>query len=188
MCVDIIVDSGSSILLTMESFAKNIDKNQKPASNLKFVSAAGEPIPVIKQVEPVHVSNTVCHSFIVVHFLIWPRLLHRNGILLDFTTTPLTIQNQVQQADCDLSAEFCPILDALRNVLSKVCAVTSINEPDEYVIDTYAIFMPISIRHVKLQNPRSWTSIDNCSRPFLVRQLCCRPYYEPLLRFMITLT
>ena len=40
------------------------------------MSAAGEPIPVIKQVEPVHVSNTVCHSFIVVRSLIWPRHIY----------------------------------------------------------------------------------------------------------------
>ena len=89
---------------------------------------------------PVRVGGILDHSFIVVRSLIAPVILgldflHKHRIVLDFTI-PLTIQNQVQQADHALPVEFRPILDATRNVSKKVCAVTTINEPDEDDIDT----------------------------------------------------
>ena len=86
VCVDVMMDSGSSISLVMESFAKNYYQHQAPPMGLKLVSAAGEPIPIIGQVvAPIRVGNLlVDHSFIVVHSLITPvilglRLLHQHG-------------------------------------------------------------------------------------------------------------
>lgn len=120
MCVEIMMDSGSSISLVMESFAENFYHNQKPPSTLKLVSAAGEPIPVLGQiVAPICVADLlVDHSFVVVKSLITPVILgldflHRHGIVLDFTTTPLTIHNNIQQTE--VPAELRPILDTARN-------------------------------------------------------------------------
>ena len=42
--VDVMMDSGSSISLVMESFVKNSSQSQPPPG-LKLISAAGEPIP-----------------------------------------------------------------------------------------------------------------------------------------------
>ena len=49
LCVEVMMDSGSSISLMMESFAKNYE-NRSTIKGLKLVSAAGEPIPVIGKV------------------------------------------------------------------------------------------------------------------------------------------
>ena len=142
MCVDVMMDSGSSISLIMGSFAKNY--NHQPPTDLNLISAAGEPIPVIGQVvAPIRVGNLlVDHNFIVVHSLITHVILgldflHKHRIVLDFTTIPVTIHNSSQQID--LPEEFMPILNSTRNTLKKICAVTSINEPDEDVVDSCAI-------------------------------------------------
>jgi len=71
MCVDAaMMDSRSSISLIMENIAKNY--NQQPATDLKLITAVGEPISVIGQVvTPIRVDNLlVDHIFIVVHSLI----------------------------------------------------------------------------------------------------------------------
>ena len=99
VCVEVMMDSGSSISLMMESFAKNY-QNQAAPKGLKLVSAAKEPIPVIGEVVvPVSVGTLhVDHNFVVVYSLIIPVILgtdflHKHRIVLDFTTTPVTIQN-----------------------------------------------------------------------------------------------
>ena len=136
------MDSGSSISLIMESFAKNY--NHQPPTDLNLISAAGEPIPVIGQfVAPIRVGNLlVDHNCIVIPSLITPVILgldflHKHRIILDFTTIPVSIHNSSQQTD--LPEEFMPILNTARNSLKKVCAVTSINEPDEDVIDSCTV-------------------------------------------------
>ena len=99
VCVEVMMDSGSSISLMMESFAKNY-QNQAALKGLKLVSAAGEPIPVIGEVAaPISVGTLhVDHNFVVVYSLITPAILgidflQKHGIVMDFTTTPVTIQN-----------------------------------------------------------------------------------------------
>ena len=62
--------------------------------------------------------------------------LHKHGIVLDFTTTPVTIHNQTQQDD--VPTEFQPMLDAPKSVSRNVCAVTSIDKSVEDTIDNCA--------------------------------------------------
>ena len=111
MCVDVMMNSESSISLIMESFAKNY--NHQPPADLKLISAAGEPIPVIGQVvAPIHVGNLlVDHNFIIVHSLITHVILgldflHKHTIFLDFTTIPVTVHNSSQQTDLRNSCQL----------------------------------------------------------------------------------
>ena len=68
MCVDVMMDSGSSISLIMKSFTNNCS-HQTP-TDLILISAVGEPIPVIEQVVvPIHFGNL---QFIMILSLFTP--------------------------------------------------------------------------------------------------------------------
>ena len=137
MCVEVMMDSGSSISLMMESFAKNY-QNQAAPKGLKLVSAAGELVAPVS-VGTLHVD----HNFVVVHSLITPVILgidflHKHGIVLDFTTTPVTIQNMNPPPNIPTEAQ--PILESARHTISKVCTVASIADSSEDIIDNCAVF------------------------------------------------
>ena len=115
LCVEVMMDSGSSISLMMESFAKNYE-NRSTIKGLKLASAAGEPIPVIgKVIAPITVGALcVDPNFVVVHSLITPVILgidflQKHGIVLDFTMMPVTIHNVNPPIDHDIPPEAQPI-------------------------------------------------------------------------------
>ena len=144
MCVEIMMDSGSSISLIMENYVKSSYQNQAAPNTLKLVSAAGEPISVVRKVvAPIQVGNLqVHHNFVVVHSLITPVILgmdflQKHGIMLDFTTTPVTIHNVEPQGDMPLELES--VLETARTTAKKVCAVASIAESSEDIIDSCAV-------------------------------------------------
>ena len=118
--------------------------HQAAPKGLKLVSAAGEPIPVIgKVVAPIHVGTLhVDIIFVVLHSLITPVILgidflQKHGIVLDFTTTPVTIQNTNPPPNIPTEAQ--PILESARHTISKVCTVTSIADSSEDNIDNCAV-------------------------------------------------
>ena len=144
MCVEVMLDSGSSISLIMESFINSSYQIQPAAKGLKLVSAAGEPISVVGQVvAPIRVGKLqVDHHFVAVHSLITPVILgmdflQKHGMVLDFTTTPVTIHNTSYPAN--LPPELEPILETARSVTRKVCAVASLTESSEDIIDNCAV-------------------------------------------------
>ena len=162
LCVEVMMDSGSSISLMMESFAKNYE-NRSTIKGLKLVSAAGEPIPVIgKVIAPITVGALcVDHNFVVVHSLITPVILgidflQKHGIVLDFTTMPVTIHNINPLIDHDIPPEAQPILDTARNTTRKVCAVASVTESNEDIIDNCAV--PLFSTETTYDMPRSQDS------------------------------
>ena len=108
------------------------------------MSAAGEPIPVIGEVvAPVRVGTLhVDIIFVVLHSLITPVILgidflQKHGIVLDFTTTPVTIQNT--NPPPNIPTEVQPILELARHTISKVCTVASIVDSSEDIIDNCAV-------------------------------------------------
>lgn len=142
VCVEVMMDS---ISLMMESFAKNY-QNQAAPKGLKLVSAAGEPIPVIGEVvAPISVGTLhVDHNFVVVHSLITPVILgidflQKHGIVLDFTTTPVTIQNT--NPPPNIPPEAQRIIESARHTISKVCTVASIADSSEDIIDNCAVLL-----------------------------------------------
>jgi len=143
MCVEVMMDSGSSISIIMESFTKRSYQNQAAPKGLKLVSAAGTPISVIGQVvAPIQVGNLrVDHNFLVVHSLIAVVILgmdflQKHGIVLDFTT-PVMIRNM--NLPPNVPPELQPILETARNTTGKVFAVASIAESTEDLINNCAV-------------------------------------------------
>ena len=97
--VEIMIDSGSSISLVRRSVTTDHALNTAP-QGLLLVSAAGEPISVLEQITlPIQLGDIkVDDLFVVVQSLITPVILdidfmHKHGLVLDFTTTPITIHS-----------------------------------------------------------------------------------------------
>ena len=144
MHVDVMLDSGSSISLIIESFTNSSYQNRPAPQGLKLVSAAGVPISVVGQVvAPIRVGNLhVDHQFVVVHSLITPVILgmdflQKHNIVLDFTTKPVMVHNT--DLPTKVPPELEPILETVRNTTRKVCAVASLTESNEETIDNCAV-------------------------------------------------
>lgn len=149
---EIMVDSGSSISLVIESLVRDLphDQNNVLPPNIQLVSAAGDPIPVIGNITAsIQVGNlSVYHPLVVVQSLIVPVILgmdflQQYGLTLDFTTTPVTIQDKSVTYD-NYQPEIQPVLEELRKVKTRVCAVSTMAESvddtiDDYAVPTYAI-------------------------------------------------
>ena len=137
---EIMLDSGSSISLVIESLAKDLPYDQM-FQGVQLVSASGDPIPVVGNVTAsVQVGNlTVYHSLVVVQSLIVPvDFLQQHGLTLDFTTMPVTIQKKSTTCD-SYQPEVQPIVEELRKIKTKVCAVSMVTESMEDTIDDYAV-------------------------------------------------
>ena len=149
---EIMMDSGSSISLVIEGLVKELphDQNNALPQNIQLVSAAGDPIPVIGNITAsIQVGNlTVYHPLVVVQSLIVPVILgmdflQQHGLTLDFTTTPVTIHHKSATYD-NYQPEAQPVLEELRKVKTRVCAVSTMTESmddtvDDYAVPTYAI-------------------------------------------------
>ena len=86
----------------------------------------------------------VNHNFIVIDSLITPVILgmdflHNHGIMLDFTTIQVTIQNNNQPTN--VPCELQPILETARKTKKNIYAVAAITESSEDVIDDCAVPM-----------------------------------------------
>ena len=145
---EIMMDSGSSISLVIESLVSDLpyDPSNSLHQGVQLVSAAGDPIPVIGNVTAsIRVGNlTVYHPLVVVQSLIVPVILgmdflQTHGLTLDFTTTPVTIRDKTATYDSYHQPEVQPVLEELRKVKTKVCAVSTVTESIEDTIDDYAV-------------------------------------------------
>ena len=100
------------------------------------MSASGDPIPVVDNVTAsIQVGNlTVYHSLVDVQSLIVPVILGmdflQHGLTLDFTTTPVTIQKKSTTCD-SYQPKVQPIVEELRKIKTKVCAVSMVTESTE---------------------------------------------------------
>ena len=94
------------------------------------MSAAAEPISVLGQINlPIQLRDVkVDHSFVLVQSLITPVTLgidfmQKHGLVLDFTTTPITISIQTIHVNCQPDHDLEPLLSAMRKVKLKVAAI-----------------------------------------------------------------
>ena len=166
--VDMMVDSGSSISLIEESVAKAyVTKTEAPPKGLQLVSAEGKEIPVVGCTTlPVCLADLIVnHKFVVVQSLISPIILgidflQWHSLVLDFTTSPVSIVSKQIKSDLKPSLPKCvkPLLNA-----AKVCA-TGVNGESEDIIDNCAIplFGKSSLKCV---------DIPKCTNPLLLAVL-----------------
>ena len=144
------LDSGSSVSLLKQEIVANtpgiVAGQQEPG--LRLISAAGVDIPILDHVKAeVTVGNLVkSHNFFVVKDLITPVILgtdflQEHRLLLDFTTTPVTVvqsetqsQHIQQQADQPQAQEARSRLSTLWKAEQvfkiKKCSVAAIEVED----------------------------------------------------------
>ena len=181
MCVEVMLDSGSSISL-LWSFINSSYQIKPAAKGLKLVSAAGEPISVVGQdVAPIRVGKLqVDHHFVAAHSLVTPVILgmdflQKHGMVLDFTTTPVTIHNTSYPAN--LPPELEPILETARSITRKVCAVASLAESSEDIIDIVQFLCLMQCQVMICPNAKIQTlslflsNTENCFATHQARQM-----------------
>ena len=143
--VYMMLDSGSSVSLIQESVLKDLaTRKESPPTGLTLVSAAGEDIPVLGCVTVTLSVGTlqVTHPLIIVPSLIAPVILgldflQKHGLVLDFTASPVKIRSCTNQPTCVQDVK--PLLDSVRQVKNKICAVKAIAETTEESIDDCAV-------------------------------------------------
>jgi len=141
--VDMMVDSGSSVSLIEESVARAyVTKTEAPPKGLQMISAKGKEIHVLGSITlPVRLAGLkVSHSFVMVQSLISPVILgidflQRHNLVLDFTTTPVSIVCKQHSSKVTSPLPKCmkPLLNA-----TKVCAATGVNNSED-IIDNCTI-------------------------------------------------
>jgi hypothetical protein len=138
---EIMLDSGSSVSLLHQEIVfglKGITRRWLP-QKLNLVTASGETLPIVDYVEAtVVLGNTeMKHYFIVVKDLVTPVILgvdflQDKGLVLDFTTTPVTVtpgkerSNQNEQKSRHIPLELAPTLEAEKQRRTKFCAALSV--------------------------------------------------------------
>ena len=135
--VEIMIDLGSSISLVRGSLTSYHKLNAAPR-DLQLLSAAGESIPILGQITlPIQLGGLkVNHLFVVVQSLITPVILgidfmHKHGLVLDFTTTPITVRNHTMSVDCQP--------DLKRLLKMEVAAVPSTFQSTDETVDDCAV-------------------------------------------------
>ena len=135
--VEINIDSGSSISLVRGSLTSDHKLNAAP-QDLQLVSAAGEPIPILGQITlPIQLGGLkVDYLLVVVRSLITPVILgidfmHKHGLVLDFTTTPISVRNNTMSVDCQ------PDLTQVHKM--KVATVPSTFQSTDETVDDCAV-------------------------------------------------
>ena len=126
-----LVDSGSSISLIQESvataFSRTIEKSPK---GLQLISAEGKEIPVLGCITlPLRLGKLkVNHNFVAVHSLITPVILgvdflQKNNLVLDFTSTPVSITPKTVNEWEALPKSMKPLIDTFKK--TRICVMTN---------------------------------------------------------------
>ncbi|KAL5515095.1 hypothetical protein EMCRGX_G000217 [Ephydatia muelleri] len=134
---EIMLDSGSSVSLLRQEIVLGLKgiTRRRPPQKLKLVTASGESLPIVDYVEAtVVLGNTeMKHYFVVVKDLITPVILgvdflQDKGLVLDFTTTPVTVTPRIERSTQNkqkshyIPLELAPALEAEKQRRSKFCA------------------------------------------------------------------
>ena len=135
--------------INYEEFYKQLISD--PASTQRTqasISAAGEPILVVGQVD---------HQFVAVPLLITPVILGMDFFAriwdgAEFQTTPVTIHNT--NPPTNVSPELKPILEMARNTTRNICAVASLAESSEDIINNCAVLLFVAVLTYDMPNAK----------------------------------
>ena len=147
--VEIMLDSGSSVSLVQQCILSrtcgwtSIDFPK----GLQLVTASGENLPIEDYVRArVKIGELdIAHDFVVVkslvaHVILGVDFLHKNALLLDFTTNPVSIRlTQGSMLNEDL--EVKPIFESACKAKAKICAVSVLEATPVDIADECAIPM-----------------------------------------------
>ena len=149
--VEIMLDSGSSISLVQHDVlhrAKDIQRIQ-PRQLLRLVTTSGEHLPIVEHIQaPVKLGELeLMHEFVVVDSLVAPVILgvdflQGNGLVLDFTQTPVMVRHATAKPTMPPSqacAQVMPIYQDERRMQASACAITALDQPGEDMVDDCAV-------------------------------------------------
>ncbi|KAL5516749.1 hypothetical protein EMCRGX_G002156 [Ephydatia muelleri] len=163
---EIMLDSGSSVSLLRQEIVLGLKgiTRRRPPQKLKLVTASGESLPIVDYVEAtVVLGNTeMKHYFFVVKDLITPVILgvdflQDKGLVLDFTTTPVTVTPRIERSTQNkqkshyIPLELAPALEAEKQRRSKFCAALSVVDDNSEEIEGCTI--PTFDDHANVENP-----------------------------------
>ena len=124
----------------------------QPRQEIRLVMAVGESLPILGYVKATVRLGTLekLHDFVVVKDLITAVILgtdflQLHGLVLDFTTTPVTAAPSKLSANQESAPPIKPIWTAERLFKTKKCPVASIGETMEDV-------------NRRVRNPKVWVS------------------------------
>ena len=161
--MEIMLDSGSSVSLIRQDIAKCLNGTTSTGDTpkLRLVSAGGEELPIVNSVKAAVKLRGIVevpeHSFIVVEQLISQVILgvdflQQQGLVLDFTTSPVsvTVTRQRKQTPVSTVPKPAPLPEpetllqhsiwkAERERRAKVCTVASLEDPVADEADECAI-------------------------------------------------
>ena len=149
--VEVMLDSGSSVSLVRHDIAKRFNGTTSAGDmpKLRLVSAGGEELPIVNNVKAAvklsGIEEVPEHSFIVVEQLISQVILgvdflQQQGLVLDFTTSPVsvTVARQKRLTPVSTAPGPAPLpepeaMQAMRKAererREKVCIVASLEDP-----------------------------------------------------------
>ena len=108
----------------------------------------------------------VDHSFVLVQSLITPVTLgidfmQKHGLVLDFTTTPITISIQTIHVNCQPDHDLEPLLSAMRKVKLKVAAIPSMSQSIEDDCEILIFYALPSYELPKCSDPILLSLVDS---------------------------
>ena len=145
------LDSGSSVSLVQHDVlhrAKDIRRIQ-PRQPLRLVTTSGKHLPIVEHIQaPVKLGELeLMHEFVVVDSLVAPVILgvdflQGNGLVLDFTQTPVMVRHATAKPTMPPSqacAQVIPIYQDECRMQARACAITALDQPGEDMVDDCAV-------------------------------------------------
>ena len=128
------------------------------------------------------------HNFIVVHPLITPVILgmdflQKHGIVLDFTTIPVTIQNK--RPPTSACSKLQPTLEAARKTKNTICAIAPSQNRMKILLMTvqfHCLMLPLCMTYLipkTLISGLSWISTKNYSATYQGRVQLQSTTFQP---------
>ena len=124
--VEVILDSGSSVLLVPQEVLSRLPRMQPGSSgagDIKLTTESGQPLQVLDHVQAsIKIGDLERpHDFVVVEGLVSPIIfgidfLHNTGLVLDFTSLPITVHTSTSAPTCT------------NNVYTTICLFMQKNE------------------------------------------------------------
>jgi len=150
--VNVMLDSGSSVSLVESNTLTGMKDvvGVQCAKSLRLVTASGDQLPILKHIRTcVKLGEfNVMHDFVVVDSLVTPVILgidflQQNGLVLDFTCTPVIVRKGHVTAgiaaDHVALVQVIPIFENAHLNQAHLCMIQSQGELENDVVDECAI-------------------------------------------------
>ena len=149
---EVMLDSGSSVSLVRQEVLSQAPKmpSVTGVKPIQLVTASGDPLKILDHVQaPVKIGDLeLVHDFVVVENLVSPVILgvdflHKNGLVLDFSSLPVTVHTsdsaQVISHYPIIPECIVSIYSEERRERTRICAVEAIEAPCADVIENCAV-------------------------------------------------